>query len=558
MDWLGFLLNSLMVGLGRFSFVATASISPVAKEHNLLERGYGPRSSVWAFSGIVCLVWYFTVLALAYSGWIEIMRKYRDKKRLATQVDAREAVSIIRPCKGIETEMVACLESSILQEYPIHKFEVLFCVESRDDPCLPIIRELLAKHARHDLKLLVGKSGLEDYYGPNPKINNLSKGYRYARNDIIWVLDANVWVAPGILSRSIASLVKSLDNGTKTASRPVVLTHHIPLALSVSQNDHVVPLSARLDEMFMFSSHAKFYAGFNKVSIAPCVNGKSNLYRRSDLDRAVKDIGGAAKKTNLFKDKQIQQEARRITAKAVEMAHADVRNPFTELTADSQTGNIVEREVSAHDQLHHHGIEFFSTYIGEDNMIGTALWDMLGGRTGMTTDAVVQPLQFGVRDQGLRNYIDRRVRWLRVRKYMVLAATLLEPTTECFVIGIMGAWGLSWLLNGSFIIIFTLHCAAWCLSDRLQYLVLLHTIFQDDHIKDLPGFLMRTRNVPRGFADWWKIWLLRELLALPIWVKAMCGSVIDWRNKPFRIKSDLTAEELMPTSSTSGNRGLYQ
>ncbi|SCV06090.1 LANO_0H21880g1_1 [Lachancea nothofagi CBS 11611] len=502
-------------------------------------------NGIEAISAVICLVWYFTVLALAYSGWIEIMRNFRNTRRLASTQDAQEAVSIIRPCKGIETEMLSCLESCVLQEYPSHKFEVLFCVESSSDPCIPIIRGLIAKHTEYHLKLLVGKEGFEDYYGPNPKINNLSKAYRNAQNDIIWVLDANVWCSPGTLGRSVASLVKSLDNGTKTTSRPVVLTHHVPLALSISQNTESVPLSARLDEMFMFSSHAKFYVGFNKVSIAPCVNGKSNLYRRSDLDNAVKFIGEASRHTNLFQDPIIQKEARAIAAKWESTAQIDTRQPFTEISFDKDTGALVEREVPSQIQFHHHGIEFFSTYIGEDNMIGTALWDMLGGRTGMTTDAVVQPLQFGIRDQGLQNFIDRRVRWLRVRKYMVLAATLLEPTTECFFIGLMGSWGLSWAFGLSYGWIFAVHCSLWCITDRLQYLVLLRTIYADDQLRrrDLPEFLVRA-EAPRSLVDWWKIWLLRELLALPIWIKAMSGSVIDWRNKPFRIKRDLTAEEL--------------
>ncbi|SCU83833.1 LAFA_0D06128g1_1 [Lachancea sp. 'fantastica'] len=494
---------------------------------------------------VVCTIWYFTVLALGYSGWIEIMRKFRGKKRLARSNDAQEAVSIIRPCKGIETEMVACLESCILQEYPRDKFEVLFCVESSSDACLPTIQQLISRYPQHNLKLLVGKSGYEDYYGPNPKVNNLSKGYRYAQNDIIWVLDANVWCPPGALSRSVASLVNSLDNGTKTTSRPVVLTHHVPLALSISPNTRSVPLSARLDEMFMFSSHAKFYVGFNKISIAPCVNGKSNLYRRSDLDMAVESIGEALKFSALFKDPTIQREARVIAAKCKGELSVDTRKPFTVFAMDNTTGEIGTKEVAAHEQLHHHGIEFFSTYIGEDNMIGTALWDMLGGRTGMTTDVVVQPLQFGIRDQGLRNYIDRRVRWLRVRKYMVLAATLLEPTTECFFIGAMGAWGFSWLFQLPFSLIFLVHSFLWCVTDRLQYLVLLRTIYADDSLRQehTPAFLEHAET-PRTLWDWWQLWLLRELLALPIWIKAMCGSVIDWRNKPFRIKRDLTAEEL--------------
>ncbi|SCW02317.1 LAFE_0F03774g1_1 [Lachancea fermentati] len=524
--------------------------------------GKAPGHGVQWYVGVICIIWYCTVLSLAYSGWIEIMRKFTQMKQLPDPKLAQEPVSIIRPCKGIDTEMTACLESCILQVYPRDRFEVLFCVESPEDPSIPIIKDVMRRHPDYDLKLLVGWAGREDHYGPNPKINNLSKAYRHAKHDIVWVLDSNVWSSPGTLARSVESLVHSLDNGAKTRGRPVVLTHQAPLAFSVGEETRALPLSARLDEMFLFSSHAKFYVGFNKVSIAPCVNGKSNFYRRSALDLAVERIGEATRATALFRDPQIQRDARAIALKN----HGRVAHEhcgFTEVTLargglepraglEPRSGledraGFDERAVAGPDQPHHHGIEFFSTYIGEDNMIGTALWDMLGGRTGMTRDVVVQPLRFGTSDDGLRNYIDRRVRWLRVRKYMVLAATLLEPTTESLVSGAMGAYGISRVFGASFYVVFGLHCALWCATDWAQYCALLRCVYSDIALENEnePEFVAAARP-RRRFATWLGVWLLREALALPIWVRAMCGSVIYWRNKPFKINRDLTAEELRP------------
>lgn len=49
-------------------------------------------------------------------------------------------------------------------------------------------------------------------------------------------------------------------------------------------------LGAKLDEMFMLTSHLKFYVSLNNLAVAPCVNGKSNIYRKSDLDLAVAKI----------------------------------------------------------------------------------------------------------------------------------------------------------------------------------------------------------------------------------------------------------------------------
>lgn len=172
----------------------------------------------------------------------------------------------------------------------------------------------------------------------------------------------------------------------------------------------------------------------------------------------------------------------------------------------------------------------------------------------MTRDVVIQPLKFGSSDDSWHSYITRRVRWLRVRKYMVLAATLLEPTTESILIGTMGLFGLTRLLPGSvsFWKAFIIHMFLWCLSDWIQYRTLCQNTVNDNvmnrsSIFSDPGYtypFFTPGLHPRSFTDWIGTWILRECLALPVWINAMCGSVIQWRNRPFRIKPDLTAEEL--------------
>ena len=88
-----------------------------------------------------------------------------------------------------------------------------------------------------------------------------------------------------------------------------------------------------------------------------------------------------------------------------------------------------------------HAIKFSQDTL-EDNMIGIALWENTQGRTGLTGDVVVQPYS-GSENNAVKDYIQRRVRWLRVRKYMVLLATLIEPTTESIICGIYGTYAIS-------------------------------------------------------------------------------------------------------------------
>ncbi|CAH2351902.1 ceramide glucosyltransferase [[Candida] railenensis] len=508
----------------------------------------------------IFLVWYVVVLVFAYNGFWEIMLKFRyrlnrQQRRKNTDAlesvssssfDGVEGVSIIRPLKGVDPEMSSCLESSFVQDYPTDKFEILFCVDDPEDSCIPIVKNLIEKHPLVNARILLSSNynretrTSDDHYGPNPKVNNLAKGFLEAKFDIIWAMDSNVWAPSRVLARSVKSLQQNIDNGRPVrGKRQVKLVHHTPLALSVVDTEYSLsPISssgedegvstdaarkcggvhrrilkksgAKLDEMFLFTSHSKFYVTFNNLSIAPCVNGKSNIYRRSDLDYAVSQIPKVTD-SQFFYSPDVLQDAKY----------------FTSLGPG-------------------HAIKFFSRYIGEDNMIGICLWENAMGRTGMTGDVVVQPLSG--EDNGVNDYMERRVRWLRVRKYMVLAATLLEPTTESILCGLYGNFAISTLFLGAKSIfnwkLFMFHMTVWIITDYIQFYVLLNSALHSD--VNLPAWLKKQESptVQKSVARWFTAWLGRELLALPIWIQAMIGHEIDWRGRPFKIKQDLTAEEL--------------
>jgi ceramide glucosyltransferase len=369
--------------------------------------------------------------------------------------------------------MSSCLISALEQDY--EKFEIIFCVASPADAAIAVAQELIEKYPKVDAKLLIG----EDRYGPNPKINNLAKGYMAAKYDIVWVLDSNVWVSPGALRRSVEEFRRNPK---------IKIVHHLPMVMAICNDSS--NWGARLDEMFMLTAHSKFYTAINQLAVAACVMGKSNLYRRSTLDAAVNKGFGE-------------------------------------------------------------GIRDFALYIAEDNMIADAIW-RAGGRSAMTSDTVVQPQ----RNVSYRGYVSRRVRWLRVRRYMVFFATLIEPTTESIVCGIMGSFALSVVaFQGSSTFSWTyflLHLVVWCIIDYWNFHNLTAFANVEYSSGNAPYFMSRyyspdvlVSGQPRPLREWLVVWAMRELLALPIWVKAMCGQTVMWRNRPFRIKPDLTAEEVL-------------
>ncbi|ODV66269.1 hypothetical protein HYPBUDRAFT_140341 [Hyphopichia burtonii NRRL Y-1933] len=457
--------------------------------------------SAWFF-----LIWYIIIILVAYLGFIEILKKFNHAPN--HHLSNLEPVTIIRPIKGIDPELTHCLESSFLQHYPSDKLQILFCIDDPRDASIPIIENLINKYPEIDSKILISKyfdpvtNKSIDHFGPNPKVNNLSKGFKYAHYDILWIMDSNVWASPNILKNSVKSLIENTNNGRHlpngSNNRKVKLVHHVPLALTTDLNHK--NWGSKLDEMFLLTSHSKFYVSLNNLSIAPCVNGKSNLYRRSDLDKAVASIPDNF--SPFFHNKSVISDAH----------HYSSLGP----------GN---------------SIKLFARYIGEDNMIGIALWEYLFGKTGLTGDCVIQPLS-GV-DNSINDYVTRRVRWLRVRKYMVLMATLIEPSTESIVCGIFGTYSLSTFFFNQWFNwrIFSIHMLIWVITDYIQYNNWINNIKSSN----LPW----VRKLPsKNWWSWLFIWIMREILALPIWIIAMIGHEIDWRGRPFRIKKDLTAEDI--------------
>ncbi|KAJ3041516.1 hypothetical protein HDV00_009312 [Rhizophlyctis rosea] len=211
----------------------------------------------------------------------------------AVEVPSMPGVTIIRPLKGIEVDLYGNLVSAFEQHYdgPI---ENIFSVASGDDPAVPVVEGLLREYPNVDAKLIIGMciwcfaclSAFIDEYDLrrnlielgdddvsfNPKVNNMVIPYSEARHDIIWILDSNVHVVPTTLQSSVSLL---LDDPT------IGLVHHLPIAQSpTSKGSH-------LEHAFLNISHAKMYSVINHFSIAPCVVGKSTLFRKFQLDTAL-------------------------------------------------------------------------------------------------------------------------------------------------------------------------------------------------------------------------------------------------------------------------------
>jgi len=206
------------------------------------------------------------------------------------------------------------------------------------------------------------------------------------------------------------------------------------------------------------------YIAINTIAIESCVVGKSNLYRRSDLEI----VNGSLKP--LSPDHTLAPEER--------------------------------------------GLRVFGRFLAEDNMIASALWHELGQRHDLSCD-VARNI---VGNMTLSDYIWRRVRWIRVRKHMVLAATLLEPFTESVVLSAIASTSLKYICGIPPWICLIIHFFAWLMVDLNVY-------------NSLAGH-------PLPAPIRWEFiaaWIAREVLALPIYLLAIVGDEVVWRGNRYRV-----------------------
>ncbi|KAG8814273.1 hypothetical protein FRC19_001846 [Serendipita sp. 401] len=298
----------------------------------------------------------------------------------------------------------------------------------------------------------------EEIVGVNPKINNMMTAFRIAKYDILWVIDSNVQVVPETLMRSVKSL---------TSKTGIGVVHHVPYAL-VSERD--AALGTQLEQAFLNTNHAKMYIALNALAIDSCVMGKSNLYRRSHIEQ--------------------------ISSSRVPLSKQNLLPP--------PRGPV-------------RGLPAVAKYAAEDAKIGQAIWHELGLSHILDVDVAANALG----PMSFKAYVERRARWIRVRKADVLAATILEPLTESVLAGILFSNALSCLSGGriSAIAVFAIH---WCIVLSIDLDVrycLASTPFSSWH--ECFTFILA--------------WAGRELLAFPIWLYAIFGNEINWRGVKYRM-----------------------
>lgn len=148
---------------------------------------------------IVLAILAFLSLLLALWQWVAALR-FPLHQRL-DDLSFHPPITILKPLKGLDNNMLECLRSWFEQDYPDYT-QILFGVANTSDPACDVVNKLIREFPKADAQLVHCGESL----GVNGKVSSLIQMTRLARNEIIVVSDSDVRVPRDFLQNAVAPL----------------------------------------------------------------------------------------------------------------------------------------------------------------------------------------------------------------------------------------------------------------------------------------------------------------------------------------------------------------
>lgn len=121
-----------------------------------------------------------------------------DLKASAGLTGAPPPVSILKPLRGADPEMLENLRGHCRLDYPL--YQILFGLHDPEDPALPLLEGLKAEFPQRDIRVFV----LPTILGANVKVSNLAQLLGHAKYEHLVVNDSDIRVNPDYLQRVMA------------------------------------------------------------------------------------------------------------------------------------------------------------------------------------------------------------------------------------------------------------------------------------------------------------------------------------------------------------------
>jgi len=139
-------------------------------------------------------IYYLIVL---YSSWAYFRRASKAEPRAA---GFAPPVSNLKPIRGLDPGAYENFASFCQQDYP--EYELIFCVDGRDDPVLPVIEKLIRDFPQRTIRVLFGSGRI----ATNDKVAKLARMVGEAAHEVVVISDSDVRVQPDYLRSIVAPL----------------------------------------------------------------------------------------------------------------------------------------------------------------------------------------------------------------------------------------------------------------------------------------------------------------------------------------------------------------
>ncbi|XP_037949622.1 ceramide glucosyltransferase-like [Teleopsis dalmanni] len=382
-----------------------------------------------------CGTWFVHILAICYG-------KYKLNKKVCkfpTETPLT-AVSIIKPLMGVDPNLEHNLETFFTMDYPV--YELLFCIEDKDDPATIVVQGLMSKYPKVDASLFIGSSNV----GVNPKINNMQPAYVAAKFEFIMISDSGIKMR----SDTLLDMVNNMTEG-------YALVHQMPFTCDREG------FAATFEKIYFGTVQSRIYLSADLLGIN-CHTGMSCLLRKPVIDQ----LGG---------------------------------------------------------------LQTFGCYLAEDFFIAKAIVKS-GWKMRISNQPALQNSGFC----DIKSFQARLIRWAKLRVAMVPTTILLEPLSECMILGAFASWAASLLFSWDPLVFYLVHILTWLLSDWILLSIVQHGSLTIHKFEFVVG------------------WLFRELSGPYLFLNALWSPAIRWRTRTYKLQWGGIAYELPANTNLSTKR----
>lgn len=190
--------------------------------------------------------------------------KLHKKPCLLPRESPLPSVSILKPLMGVDPNLSANLETFFTMQYP--SYELLFCIEDKQDPAVTLVNNLIDKYPKIDASLFIGGTVV----GVNPKINNMQAGYEKSKYELIMISDSGIRMKEDTL----LDMVQHMKDD-------IALVHQMPFTCDREG------FAATFEKIYFGTYQSRMYLIADLLG-AICHTGMSSLIRKSVLE----DVGG--------------------------------------------------------------------------------------------------------------------------------------------------------------------------------------------------------------------------------------------------------------------------